>query len=605
MLRAELLKLRRSHLWLIAIVLPLLAVITGSINYFSNPGALTHGWDSLFSQVLLFYGMFYLSIGVAVIVAAAWRMEHQGSNYTMLRTNTRRAVSLIAAKTTAVSILILFMQLILVVGTFVVGVTFASHNGAPPLKYLVLVLISIVAAVPLVLLQSVLSMYLKSFAAPIAWSFLGLIIGIAFSFAPGWIRDLGWLFPYSLVSRSLSLISVATGATGTSIDILLLERLNAWVGHPLRLFIIVALGVLFTISFLDPHPTVGVPALTSTQHIIGFVVYLTVTMALCIHPKYPDATMGVIACSFTALLVAQVASDFPRVGIPLLYVIYLASANCNPRWRPLWLVWILAGIAAAEMMNDKLLDADAQNYVSAWQLRVTAVVISWIIVGFFWQLGGVARRRQAEHQALQDRAELAAIVERTRIAREMHDIVAHNLSAVIALADGARYTNPTNPEVGTEALETIAATSRSALKQMRGLLSVLRDNEGRDADAVFNIAAIRGLLYDARHAGLDVHTSGIDTLPDDLPQLIQTTLYRIIQELLTNMLKYSPGQRGQLTVETTEKHVTITATNRLPEHRPDPGYGIQGMRERATALGGATQVRTDNNEFLVKVEIPR
>ena len=54
MLRAELLKLRRSHLWLIAIVLPLLAVITGSINYFSNPGALTHGWDSLFSQVLLF-----------------------------------------------------------------------------------------------------------------------------------------------------------------------------------------------------------------------------------------------------------------------------------------------------------------------------------------------------------------------------------------------------------------------------------------------------------------------------------------------------------------------------------------------------------------------
>ena len=115
----------------------------------------------------------------------------------------------------------------------------------------------------------------------------------------------------------------------------MIERLNAWVGHPLRLFIIVALGVLFTISFLDPHPTVGVPALTSTQHIIGFVVYLTVTVALCIHPKYPDATMGVIACSFTALLVAQVASDFPRVGIPLLYVIYLASANCNPRWRPL------------------------------------------------------------------------------------------------------------------------------------------------------------------------------------------------------------------------------------------------------------------------------
>ena len=232
------------------------------------------------------------------------------------------------------------------------------------------------------------------------------------------------------------------------------------------------------------------PALTSTQHIIGFVVYLTVTVALCIHPKYPDATMGVIACSFTALLVAQVASDFPRVGIPLLYVIYLASANCNPRWRPLWLVWILAGIAVAEMMNDKLLDADAQNYVSAWQLRVTAVVISWIIVGFFWQLGGVARRRQAEHQALQDRAELAAIVERTRIAREMHDIVAHNLSAVIALADGARYTNPTNPEVGTEALETIAATSSAIMKAV----TPTRSSTLRRSAACFTTPATPGWM---------------------------------------------------------------------------------------------------------------
>ena len=107
----------------------------------------------------------------------------------------------------------------------------------------------------------------------------------------------------------------------------MIARLNAWVGHPLRLFIIVLLGLLFTTSFLDPHPMVGAPALTSTQNIIGFFVYLIVTVALCIHPKYPDATMGVIACSFTVLLVAQAASDFPRVGIPLLYVIYLARAN--------------------------------------------------------------------------------------------------------------------------------------------------------------------------------------------------------------------------------------------------------------------------------------
>ena len=350
---------------------------------------------------------------------------------------------------------------------------------------------------------------------------------------------------------------------------------------------------------------------------IPLVSALCSTTALYFRYRFPYGSIYVIIAALCLTLV----EPFPdSLAITCYPPVSLAAYHIGRHWRRrarfrgLILGWVGALTVTVQASLSLLYhwdDLPARIFVS-----MMLGVLCGSIFTVFWFLGDSRRMRELRSEEFKERARrleyeqeqerrLAAQDERTRIAREMHDIVAHNLSAVIALADGARYTNPTNPEVGTEALETIAATSRSALKQMRGLLSVLRDNEGRDADAVFNIAAIRGLLYDARHAGLDVHTSGIDTLPDDLPQLIQTTLYRIIQELLTNMLKYSPGQRGQLTVETTEKHVTITATNRLPEHRPDPGYGIQGMRERATALGGATQVRTDNNEFLVKVEIPR
>ena len=392
----------------------------------------------------------------------------------------------------------------------------------------------------------------------------------------------------------------------------MIERLNAWVGHPLRLFIIVALGVLFTISFLDPHPTVGVPALTSTQHIIGFVVYLTVTVALCIHPKYPDATMGVIACSFTALLVAQVASDFPRVGIPLLYVIYLASANCNPRWRPLWLVWILAGIAVAEMMNDKLLDADAQNYVSAWQLRVTAVVISWIIVGFFWQLGGVARRRQAEHQALQDRAELAAIVERTRIAREMHDIIAHSLTVMIAQADGGKFAGKKNPDMAITALDTIGDVGRSALAEMRQLLSVLRETETpeRSLATTPGVAGIGDLIKETRRAGAEVDYTVTGT-PHVVRESLGLSVFRIVQECLTNALKHGSANII-MSLDWLSDRLIIVVKNDLGGGLVDPqqladvpgGRGLIGIAERAKIHGGAAHWGPHAGQWVVEVTLP-
>lgn len=211
MLYAEMLKIRRSHMWVVTIVLPLLAVVTGSLNYQANQGVLSHGWDSLFGQVLLFYSLFYFSIGVTIIVAASWRMEHQGSNFTMLRTSTRRTVSLIAAKTASTLVLVGVMQVVLIVGTVGVGMVLVGSGAGMIGKYLFIAVLGVIVAIPLVLLQSVLSMYLTSFAAPVAWSFLGIVIGTGLSLAPGVLGNLALVFPHSLVTRTLSIASITMG----------------------------------------------------------------------------------------------------------------------------------------------------------------------------------------------------------------------------------------------------------------------------------------------------------------------------------------------------------------------------------------------------------
>ena len=185
----------------------------------------------------------------------------------------------------------------------------------------------------------------------------------------------------------------------------------------------------------------------------------------------------------------------------------------------------------------------------------------------------------------------------------MHDIVAHNLSAVIALADGARYAAAKDPQVASDTLGTIAETSREALKQMRGLLSVLRDDAVRDPNAV-GVSAVEGLLADAHRTGLTVTSTGFDEIPEGLPQLTQSTLYRVVQELLTNMLKYSPDRHGALTAEVTDRRIRIISANKQGDSESDPGFGLIGMRERVHALGGTMQVSRDE-EFTVTVELPR
>ena len=229
-----------------------------------------------------------------------------------------------------------------------------------------------------------------------------------------------------------------------------------------------------------------------------------------------------------------------------------------------WLGWALAMVASA---------------VAAWTLA---------------RLRAERRRtREAEVAAARDAdaaTALAASDERARIAREMHDVVAHTLSVVVAQADGGRFAAPTNPAAAARTLDTIAEVGRSALAEMRALLGVLRTSDGEaQLGPQPSIGDIPTLVATAREGGLDVSYVTTGT-PRPLPIGAGLALYRIAQEGLTNVLRHAGPVAAaflQLTWDDDAVTLTVSDDGRGAAAKGDgTGGGIQGMKERATVFGG-------------------
>lgn len=195
-------------------------------------------------------------------------------------------------------------------------------------------------------------------------------------------------------------------------------------------------------------------------------------------------------------------------------------------------------------------------------------------------------------------AELAVADERSRIAREMHDIIAHSLASIVTLAEGGRL----NASAGAsrDLFSKIGAAGRGALGDVKLLL--------RGVDAEGDVAPIRGLadipaLADSTRLpgtpGIRVSTLGT---PVDLPAGMQAAMYRVAQESVTNMLKHAPGAPGELEVRWFDDHVQLRAVNPLVEGTSPPASdrrGIAGMRERAELFDGTLTVTTTDTSFEV------
>ncbi len=193
---------------------------------------------------------------------------------------------------------------------------------------------------------------------------------------------------------------------------------------------------------------------------------------------------------------------------------------------------------------------------------------------------------------------LGAAAERARIAREMHDIVAHNLSVMIALADGATYAMDTSPERAAEATRRVAATGREALVEMRRLLGVLRDeSSAQPLEPQPSLGRLDELLARMHAAGIPV-TMDLHGDPHELADGVQLTVFRVAQEALTNTLKHAPRPASaHLALSCRPGRVELEVTD-SGEGLPAPGgwhgasgpgaggRGLHGMRERAASYGG-------------------
>ncbi|AZA12168.1 Nitrate/nitrite sensor protein NarX [Corynebacterium gerontici] len=260
---------------------------------------------------------------------------------------------------------------------------------------------------------------------------------------------------------------------------------------------------------------------------------------------------------------------------------------------------VLAGIIGASLLGQFLIllhptaaysglidywkDAPAETFSTLGAMGA----FTSVSIGFFWLLGNASRRRTQRLEDLRARAELAALTERGRIAREMHDIVAHSLTAVIAQADGGRFAAAQHPEKATEVLATISRESRKALAEMRSLLSILHE-EDRSNDIAPGSEQIAALVKEAERNGLRVSFNQEGT-SQQLSESKSLTLYRIVQECLTNAIKHAGAVEATLLIQW-EDRITVTMDNApgqglggLPD---DFGRGLIGIRERARIHGG-------------------
>ena len=386
------------------------------------------------------------------------------------------------------------------------------------------------------------------------------------------------------------------------------DAVRAWVGPPWRIII-----PLFSWMSADPYASDVMDRHSLFPKIVLVLYGTVVPLALWLHPKLKEKAIGALAIVFTLCLFTPLAALSNVHTFPLAYCVFLIGAHSPKRLHRVWIVWIGVGTlfaAWAQHFGNSIFsgidfgleDADIDPLASF----VSVVIIAWPVMGFFFLLGTNDRKKREDQQLLIERAEMAGAVERNRIAREMHDIVAHNLAGVIALADGARFAAVKNPAAATEALETIASTSRDSLKQMRGLLSVLRDGDSRADTKAPGASDIAGLISEAGRTGFDITVHGLEDLPTESDELYQFTVYRVVQELLTNMIKHSRDKRGVLRFRSTGNGLVLNADNpaaRTPNSH-NPGYGLIGMSERVKAYGGSVETRTADGYFFITVEVP-
>lgn len=341
--------------------------------------------------------------------------------------------------------------------------------------------------------------------------------------------------------------------------------------------------------------------------------------ALALRRWAPALALGL--AWLAAIVQMAVLGDLQTGNIAILLVLYAVGRYGSPLVR--WLGLASAGVGAvvAALYLFLLLPAargESLDWIGVGNV-LAAIAGSLAVLALPWTLGMLAnarwasrqsRARQllAQHEA--ERAEYAVVVEqeRNRIARDMHDVVAHSLAVVIAQADGARYAALAQPAVAAAALGTIAGTAREALADVRLLLAELRHSEAEGPQPT--VHDLERLVGQLRATGLEIEerTSGAAR---PMSAGHQIAVYRIVQEALTNVLRHGDADSPVLLeLAWSAAGVRLRVTSAMagggaPPAQSPRGHGIPGMRERAVLAGGSFAAgSTADGRFEVVADIP-
>jgi signal transduction histidine kinase len=340
----------------------------------------------------------------------------------------------------------------------------------------------------------------------------------------------------------------------------------------------VALGLCLPLVLRRAHPTGAFAA--------GVLVGLA-QVVFGIHPNVLDVAILV-------LLYTLAAYRPRRVSVPGLAVCLIGSVTAMARWEPPHehlLTWLIIGsilFAGTSLLAWVL--GDSMRYRR----------------GYYASLEDRAARLERERDA---QAQIAAAAERARIARELHDVIAHHVSVMVVQADGARYTLDSSPERARQALGAIAGTGRQALAEMRRMLGVLRSDDGATGVVPLpGIGQLGELLEQTRASGLAVSFT-VEGVPAPLAGGLALAAYRIVQESLTNTRKHGgPGARAQVLLRYCEDALVLRITDDgagATAAQDGAGHGLTGMRERVALYYGTLQAGPrPGGGYLVTARLP-
>ncbi|TKV29861.1 sensor histidine kinase [Arthrobacter sp. NamB2] len=373
-------------------------------------------------------------------------------------------------------------------------------------------------------------------------------------------------------------------------------RLARWIrAHPRTVDACLALAIF--VFLVLPFAAGGVQG-------VGMIVMVSAALVIALVWRRSRVILSAGIIAGISLLQLITGIEPVPAQFVILVTLYTLAAY-GPRWASLGgLGLAIAGVAVGLVRYGELTGVSTSDSI------LTTVPLFLILLFFVeslvllaWTMGDLARSRRLTYQALEDRTrrleverqqerDLAAADERSHIAREMHDIVAHSLSVIITQADGARYASAQAPELAVQTLGTIADTGRGSLREMRRLLGVLRGDESASTRPLPTLDDIDALIQSVRRSGVRVACRRVGTPRRELPLGAELTAYRVIQESLTNVLKHAGADTTtEVALDYGPRGLTITVDDDGRGAAPDPttagaGQGITGMTERVRLYDG-------------------